>query len=112
MKALKIAGMVIGGLGFFALTAFVVSLILSLLWNWLMPMIFGLPEISLLQAGGIFILSKMIFTPGFGKGKDHSKSQGSNKWKERFSKKMADRNCCGEVVDVDQETDLDTGTAN
>lgn len=105
MKALKITGMVVAGLGFFALTAFVVSLILSLLWNWLMPMLFGLPEISLLQAGGIFILSKLLFTPGFGHGRDHSKFQKPKNWKERFKQKMAEHRRFGHVVDVDPESE-------
>ena len=42
-----------------------VVLILSwpfqLLWNWLMPMIFGLPKITLLQALGLLTLSNLIF---------------------------------------------------
>ena len=42
-----------------------VVLILSwpfqLLWNWLMPMIFGLPKITLLQALGLLTLSNLMF---------------------------------------------------
>ena len=42
-----------------------VVLILSwpfqLLWNWLMPMIFGLPKITLLQALGLLILSNLMY---------------------------------------------------
>ena len=34
-----------------------------LLWNWLMPMIFGLPEISFWMALGISILFNAIFKP-------------------------------------------------
>lgn len=32
-----------------------------LLWNWLMPLIFNLPEISFLQAIGIRLLAAMLF---------------------------------------------------
>ena len=32
-----------------------------LLWNWLVPPIFGLPEITLLQALGILLLSSFLF---------------------------------------------------
>ena len=74
MKALKITGMALAGLTFFAGTAVFVSWILSLMWNWLMPGIFGLPEITMLQAGGLFILSKLIFTPGMGGGHKSPKS--------------------------------------
>jgi len=91
MKALKITGMVIGGIGFFALIVAAMAWILTLLWNWLMPMLFSLPEISLWQAAGIFILSKILFTPGFGKGSDHKQSTKSRKWGENFRKKMEDR---------------------
>ena len=87
MKALKITGMAVAGLTFFAATAVFVSWILSLLWNWLMPGIFGLPEITMLQAAGLFILSKLIFTPGFGGGKDHHKSHSKKDWKNKFMSK-------------------------
>ena len=90
MKALKITGMVVGGIGFFALMAALMSWILSLLWNWLMPMIFNLPEINLWQAAGIFILSKMIFTPGFGRGHESKRSDKSRKWGEKFRSRMKD----------------------
>ena len=42
-----------------------VVLILSwpfqLLWNWFMPMIFGLPKTNLLQALGLLTLSNLMF---------------------------------------------------
>ena len=48
-------------LGLFALGAFIViglflSIPLCLLWNWLMPSIFGLPTISILEAFGLSAL--------------------------------------------------------
>lgn len=48
-------------LGLFALGAFlivgmVLSIPLCLLWNWLMPNIFGLPTISVLEAFGLSAL--------------------------------------------------------
>ena len=88
MKALKITGMVVGGIGLFALIAAAMAWILSLLWNWLMPMLFSLPEITIWQAAGIFILSKILFTPGFGKGSEHRRSKKSRKWGDTFKKKM------------------------
>ena len=38
-----------------------VGAITMLLWNWLMPAIFGLRAISFLQALGILLLSKLLF---------------------------------------------------
>ncbi len=61
-KVLKIIGMVILGIAVFVLLGFVVMW----LWNWLMPEIFGLTEITYWQAIGIFILAKLILG-GFGK---------------------------------------------
>lgn len=90
IKALKFTGMAVGGIVLFAGFAALISWLLSLLWNWLMPGIFGLPEITMLQAAGIFILSKILFTPGMGGGskspkKSHSKDM---KWKTEFKNKF------------------------
>lgn len=35
---------------------------LYFLWNWLMPVIFGLPKISLLQSLGLCFLAKILFS--------------------------------------------------
>ena len=47
-----------------AIMFFVVGMILSiplcLLWNWLMPFIFGLPKLSLLQTFGLSILISLL----------------------------------------------------
>tara|TARA_B100000287_G_scaffold252055_1_gene236820 strand:- start:276 stop:548 length:273 start_codon:yes stop_codon:yes gene_type:complete len=37
------------------------SLPLMLLWNWLMPYLFGLPTINILQAVGLGALSHILF---------------------------------------------------
>ena len=60
-----------------------ISLIVFLLWNWLMPVIFNLPEINYLQAVGILILSKILFL-GIGKHnrRDHLKDR--EYWKKKF----------------------------
>lgn len=34
---------------------------LWLLWNWLMPVIFGLPQITFLQAVGLNLLATILF---------------------------------------------------
>lgn len=44
--------------GLFALAA--ISLIVMLLWNWLMPAIFGLTAISFCQALGLFVLGRIL----------------------------------------------------
>ena len=45
--------------------AFALSVVLALpvmwLWDWLMPAIFGLKEITLMQAWGLGLLSSLLF---------------------------------------------------
>ena len=43
-------------LGAFLIVGMVLSIPLCLLWNWLMPNIFGLPTISVLEAFGLSAL--------------------------------------------------------
>lgn len=52
-------------MGMLALTA-LLSLVIWLLWNWLMPSITGLKPIDYLQALGLLVLTRLLF--GFGKG--------------------------------------------
>lgn len=44
-----------------AIFAAAVTIPTWLLWNWLMPDVFGLPSVSLLQAFGLLLLSGFIF---------------------------------------------------
>ena len=53
------------------------SVLVFLLWNWLMPVIFGLPAITIFQAFGLLLLSKILFM-GF-----HNKRRPSDHWKAR-----------------------------
>lgn len=54
----------------FLLIAAGFSAIVMLLWNWLMPLLFGLVTINFWQALGIFVLARILFGGfGFGKGK-------------------------------------------
>jgi len=48
-------------IGSVALVAILLTLPLMLLWNWLMPVIFGLPEITFFQAMGLMMLSSILF---------------------------------------------------
>ena len=38
-----------------------VSLPVMLLWDWLMPLLFGLPTITWLQSWGLLVLSGLLF---------------------------------------------------
>ena len=46
------------------------SLLVMLLWNALLPDIFGIKAINYLQAAGVLILSKILIGP-FGRGRRH-----------------------------------------
>ena len=50
-----------------AIVVFVFGGIVMLLWNWLLPRLFGFPEITLLQGFGLLVLCRMLFG-GFGGG--------------------------------------------
>ncbi len=60
-KALRIAGFVVLGVVGAAVFALIFGWFVMLLWNWLMPAIFHLGEITFWQAFGIIILAKLIF---------------------------------------------------
>ncbi len=64
---------------------FLVGYVLMLLWNWLMPELFGLSTITYWQAFGILVLAKIIFGFGGGNGPSkHSKKQ--NKGYRKYKK--------------------------
>jgi len=48
-------------LGMIAIVIVILGYPLMLLWNWLIPTIFGLPEITLWQALGLNLLSTILF---------------------------------------------------
>lgn len=63
------------------------SLVVMLLWNWLVPVLFGGPAITFWQALGLLVLSKILFS-GFGpKGRHGGHGAGKPFWRERFEKK-------------------------
>jgi hypothetical protein len=73
---------------FFVGMAALVTWVLMLLWNWLMPVLFDLSTISFWQAAGLLILSKILFG-GFHTGQrgghcSHHKHEG---WKYKFKSK-------------------------
>ena len=66
----SIAQKILLGIGIGILVAgaiFLFGLVTKLLWNWLMPEIFGLPRLTYWQAWGLLILSCILFK-GLGSG--------------------------------------------
>jgi hypothetical protein len=60
-KALKITGIVIGGVVLAVLFALAFGWLVMILWNWLMPALFGIKEITYWQGFGITVLAKILF---------------------------------------------------
>ena len=78
----------------FLLFIVVMGYVTMMLWNWLMPTLFGLSTIAFWQAMGILVLAKIIF--GFGRGGWHGRSHWghgyySSRWNEKWKAKMEDR---------------------
>jgi len=73
-----------------AIMFFVVGLVLSiplcLLWNWLMPFIFGLPKLNLLQTFGLSVLISLLAPRKI----DLGKKEKPNKIDEDLNKNLED----------------------
>jgi hypothetical protein len=96
MKWFKIIKIVLLVLIIFSL----VSYIVMLLWNWLMPELFGLPQVNFEQSAGILLMSKILFG-GFKKSNHgHANSYWKEKWhnipedkREKWKQQFADKWC-------------------
>lgn len=82
----------------FAALAFAIAWITMLLWNWLVPALFGGPVITYLEAAGLMILGRLLVGGfkgkshcgchhGGGRGWGHHGKHGY--WKRRWEDKMA-----------------------
>jgi cadmium resistance protein CadD (predicted permease) len=60
-KLLKIVGGVVLGTVLIAVVSFVFAVVVKILWNWLMPNILGLKEITYWQAWGLMVLCGFLF---------------------------------------------------
>jgi hypothetical protein len=62
----------------------------QLLWNWLMPQLFGWREVTFWQALGLLALCRILFG-GFGGGKHGRGRRWSREDKDRFRERMRER---------------------
>jgi hypothetical protein len=69
---LRFTGLALIGVAAAAIFCFLLGLAVKLLWNWLMPELFGLPQIGYWQAVGILALCHLLF-------KSHSSHHGGHK---------------------------------
>ena len=70
----------------FFIVGMVLSIPLCLLWNWLMPFIFGLPKLTLLETFGLSVLVSLLAPRKI----DLSKKQKPNNINEDLNKNLED----------------------
>jgi len=68
--------------------ALIFGLIVMALWNWLMPVIFGLPRISYWQGWGLVLLAHILFKGGIGHHERHPEKSHRDEWKQRFRERF------------------------
>ena len=77
------------GVAAIALFIFIGGTVVQLLWNWLLPSLFGWPSVSFWQAVGILALSRILFGRWGGGGR------GGHRWsseeKDRFRQRIRER---------------------
>ena len=73
----------------FVVAVIAFSFVVMSLWNWLIPELFGGPMITMWQAIGLLVLSKILFGSF---NHDHKnkcdRSNGHTEWKEKFRDKF------------------------
>lgn len=81
--------------GIIVMTGF--SAVVMLLWNLLMPEIFGLNAVNFWQAAGLLILSRILFSSSWGAGKPHDRHMNNfrgnpihEKWMKMSDKERED----------------------
>ena len=88
------------GIAAIAIFTFLGGSAVKWLWNWLMPMLFGLREVTFWQAVGILALSRILFG-GIGLGGRRSRGRWdhhmSAEQRARFRQRMHDRFDAGEA---------------
>lgn len=80
-------GKILAGTGFFVLAALVLSLVVMLLWNALVPVLFNGPVISYVQSIGLLVLSHILLR-GWSPWR-HRNGWRHDRWKKRFEEKLA-----------------------
>jgi len=66
-----IIGHIVRWTGIVIVFALVLGFIVQVLWNWLMPNLFGLGKINTVQGMGLILLSRILFG-GMGQRREHS----------------------------------------
>ena len=67
-------GIIVMGIGVFLGVGLFLSIPLCLLWNWLMPTIFGLPTLNILETFGLTVLISLLAPRPFSSENKEAKS--------------------------------------
>jgi hypothetical protein len=103
---LAIAGMVVAGIALAVVFAFLFGWVVMLLWNWLMPAIFGLPTITYWQAWGLVLLSHILIKGGWGGGDNGShKCESHDRGNRASGRKPTDGDWCEECDECAWQND-------
>ena len=86
----KIIPWIVVGIVGAAALALVFGLIVMALWNWIMPIIFGLPTITYWQAWGLVLLAHILFKGPFGHHQQHNHNRDWNReeWHHKFTERF------------------------
>jgi hypothetical protein len=99
-------GRVLKGILFVVVITFLLGFVVKILWNWLMPPVFGLHLITFWQGLGLLLLGKLLFGGfrGFRGGGGHWRHRMKERWaamspeeREQFRQRMQ-RRCGGRWV--------------
>ncbi len=91
-KGIKIVGWILFGITMATLFGLAFGYFVMLIWNWIMPDIFGLTTITYWQAFGIVILARLIFG-GFKHGHDNDHKPPFAKHFPHRPSKFSGKNC-------------------
>ena len=93
MRILKTLGWILVGTAAVAAFGLALGVAVMLLWNWLLPALFGFPEITYWQAVGLFVLCHLLFkgpsTDGGRRSGDGDR--GKTRSRERFVSRLKNR---------------------
>jgi hypothetical protein len=78
------------GLGAIVLVSFLGGTIVQLLWNWLMPSLFGLPVLTFWQALGLLALTRILFG-GLGRTGCRRHDRFTPEERQRFRQRVRER---------------------
>lgn len=82
----RVTGSIIGGVFIAAGFAVLIGALVMVLWNWLMPMIFGLGTITYWEGFGLVLLVKLLFGGIGHNGMEHGHKGPGKHWDRRYDR--------------------------